>query len=366
MAPEQCLAEEVDRRCDVFALGIVLWESTTGRRLFARDNELLVFKAICEDPVPKPSAFVPGYPPVLERIVLRALARHPDNRYATAADMRRDLMAATRELAGDSIPEDDLGTLMQQLFKDRIAAKADLLRQVSSGVNVGTVDWLEIDTDAGAEGSTVDMAAQTASGTRQSARSSAPSGFVQAAPVPPKSRLGLWLALAALALVGLGTFVGVMMIDSGEPQPIIVREERARPEAAAPPENEAPALNEEPTPAELGQVPAITNVTLDIESTPPGAHITVGGEARGVTPLALAIPQGTEPIEVTLDLAGYRTITERITPDMNQRVRVVLVRGAGRRPGATSARPTPIAPQPVAPPPPQPPAQRPGGFYRFD
>jgi len=96
MAPEQCLGKPVDRRSDVFALGIVLWELSTARRLFARASEHLTFKAICEERITPPSAIVPDYPPDLERIVLRALARRPADRHASAQELRRELLAWAR------------------------------------------------------------------------------------------------------------------------------------------------------------------------------------------------------------------------------------------------------------------------------
>ena len=55
MSPEQASAEEVDHRADVFALGVVLWEALTGRRLFRRETELATMRAIVDDPIPHPS-----------------------------------------------------------------------------------------------------------------------------------------------------------------------------------------------------------------------------------------------------------------------------------------------------------------------
>src|SRR6266545_3641724 len=103
MSPEQCRGEPLDRRSDIFSLGIVLYELTTLRRLFKRSNELQVMKAITEEPIPRPSRETPDYPPALEEICVRALARDPEHRYATAAEMREDLLRAmqTMGLEGD-------------------------------------------------------------------------------------------------------------------------------------------------------------------------------------------------------------------------------------------------------------------------
>ena len=85
MSPEQCRGEPLDRRSDIFSLGTVLYELTTLRRLFKRPNELQVMRAITEDPIPRPTHELPDYPPALEAICVRALARDREQRYASAA-----------------------------------------------------------------------------------------------------------------------------------------------------------------------------------------------------------------------------------------------------------------------------------------
>ena len=90
LAPEQILGETVDARTDVFALGALLYELTTGRAPFEGDD-LEVTTAIVEKDAPPPSSVSPGYPDALEAIVLRALARDPSARYATAAQLSRAL-----------------------------------------------------------------------------------------------------------------------------------------------------------------------------------------------------------------------------------------------------------------------------------
>ena len=87
MSPEQASAEEVDHRADVFALGVVLWEALTGRRLFRRETELATMRAIVDDPIPHPSEIVPTLPIELDTIVMRALRKRKDARFASAQEM---------------------------------------------------------------------------------------------------------------------------------------------------------------------------------------------------------------------------------------------------------------------------------------
>ena len=76
MSPEQALGKAVDRRSDIFSLGIVLFELTTSRRLFRGEHDIDTLKLVIGGPIPKPSSIDPKYPAGLERIVLKALDRH--------------------------------------------------------------------------------------------------------------------------------------------------------------------------------------------------------------------------------------------------------------------------------------------------
>ena len=92
LAPEQLRADQaIDGRVDLFALGIVMHELLTGTRLFRGANDLETLKQITEKKIAAPSTMRAGIPRQLERIVMRALERDPERRYANAAAMARDL-----------------------------------------------------------------------------------------------------------------------------------------------------------------------------------------------------------------------------------------------------------------------------------
>jgi serine/threonine protein kinase len=98
MSPEQCLGEELDARSDLFSLGVVLYELTTGRRPFRGLRAVDIVQKVIEAPVDPPSEVVPDYPPELERFVLRALAKRADERYASAEEFGRELELVARRL----------------------------------------------------------------------------------------------------------------------------------------------------------------------------------------------------------------------------------------------------------------------------
>jgi serine/threonine-protein kinase len=92
MAPEQIRGEPVDARADIFALGIILYELTVGKRLF-RGRPEQVMRLVLEEPIALPTELRPDYPADLENIVMRALERDPARRYQSARALRTDLMA---------------------------------------------------------------------------------------------------------------------------------------------------------------------------------------------------------------------------------------------------------------------------------
>src|SRR5690606_33851995 len=87
MAPEQCLGAPLDLRTDVFALGVVLYELTTGRRCFHGNSDFERMVAVVRGELVPPSAFIPDFPPALEQVIRTALALDPAGRYASAAAM---------------------------------------------------------------------------------------------------------------------------------------------------------------------------------------------------------------------------------------------------------------------------------------
>ncbi|MEM6995066.1 MAG: serine/threonine-protein kinase [Myxococcota bacterium] len=93
MSPEQCVGGDIDRRSDIFSLGIVLWELSTGRRLFRGDNEFAIMNQITTTDAPPPLEHAPQLPPQLAEVLGRALQRDPEDRYPTAMAFRDALEA---------------------------------------------------------------------------------------------------------------------------------------------------------------------------------------------------------------------------------------------------------------------------------
>ena len=88
MSPEQALAQPVDARSDLFSLGTVLYEMTTGRRAFGNASAMLALTAVLRDSPPEPAAINPKIPAALNALIMRCLAKDPNGRPSSAAEVR--------------------------------------------------------------------------------------------------------------------------------------------------------------------------------------------------------------------------------------------------------------------------------------
>lgn len=268
MAPEQATGGEMDRRADVFALGIVLWETTVGRRLFKRKTDAQTLMKVMRTKVPKPSSMVHDYPKELERIVLKALKRRPEDRYVSAAALEHDLEIFL-EGRERKVTQRAIKALMDRHFADQRAARDRLLRSAAEHVPAPTSSDRESLDDLPTVGS--------------SPRTLPSQSAIRPLLVPRRR----WIPVLALGLVG-GVAAAFMV---GEEEPV------------APPGS------------------------LRIESSPAGARLTLDGEAReGATPVQLddLSPgrhtlrlelDGHEPVETTFDVtAGERARLSYVLP----------------------------------------------------
>ena len=103
MSPEQATGSVVDYRSDQFALGIILYELSTGRRAFARESAPQTLAAIIEDELVRVETHNPQVPPQLSHVIARCLAKKPDDRYESTRDLARDLRDLVHELSASSI-----------------------------------------------------------------------------------------------------------------------------------------------------------------------------------------------------------------------------------------------------------------------
>lgn len=127
MPPEQIKAQPLDRRVDIYAASVVLWELLTMRRLFDEDDDATtIWRAVHEDP-PKPSSFMSDLPEGTDELVMRGLAKDPTVRYATAREMA---MAVERTLGVESMLH--VSDFVTSCNKDTLEKMASKVRQIES------------------------------------------------------------------------------------------------------------------------------------------------------------------------------------------------------------------------------------------
>jgi len=257
MSPEQVQARPLDRRSDIFSLGVVLYEMTCGRRLFKNEMEVETLNKILQVKVLPPSRLRPGYPPALERVVMKALARLPEDRFQTADELRRAIQDALRRL-GPPVAASDVGALMGQVFEQRMQLKARL-RETREPLPEDSSDVAALL----AKSDTLDFSAVTGQAQRGAPASSAISE------TPPRRRL-LPIALGSIAAV---IIAGLLLA-----RPLL-----------------APATG-----------------ALRIDSVPPGAWVSIDDEAQqGAAPVLFEqLALGSHQVRVSLD--GYQPWEKKV------------------------------------------------------
>ncbi len=252
MSPEQCGGYPLDRRSDIFAAAIILWEMTTGRRLFTGSSDFEILRKVKEDDAPSPSSVVPDYPPELERIVMKGLARDRDRRYATAEEMQIDLEEFAREqrLAVSSV---SVGRFMRELFKSELEAwhAAERAGQTGEPVPQTTPSGNLIRTETSISGPVpptmhTDPDAVPFAAMSLDAMSSMPSDAMS---LRPKHRRGL---IAAIVGVLGGSLITWLLIRPASPPTVYVEP----PSAAVAPAATAPRPREAELPAPAAPMPA--------------------------------------------------------------------------------------------------------------
>jgi serine/threonine-protein kinase len=339
-APEQIEGRPVDRRTDVFCLGIALWECLTGARLFDASSDAATIDAVRSRAIEPPSALRPEIPAELDAITLRALARDPEKRFRNAHDMSEEL---DRYLMGqdDRPTSKSVGRWMETIFG---AERASLKKAISQGGEIeATLDRLvalnAIRPTTGDRGAVEQTGERTGSsggqakaqpralwstsfgshpsGNRRSssglsssdAASGRPSSGVRAALVtPPTSRIATGLGTAgdvaespsnSGARRSLGTIpivlgVALVLAGVGVVGVVALRGEHSFSDAPAPRAARATA-------------------TLEIRSQPPGAHVFVDGTPSGLrTPTVLTGLAAGRRVQVRLDKPGYEPATEQV------------------------------------------------------
>ncbi|MCU0673296.1 MAG: serine/threonine protein kinase [Myxococcota bacterium] len=341
LAPEQLEGKTADRRVDVWALGVVLWEGLAGRRLFARENMAASVRAVSQDPIPPLSDFV-DLPDEIQRVVDRALARDRDARYATAREMGRDLLhaLARHRVVGPA----DVGEWLAMLFPNGRAAGERLVEE-SRVLSLDEVSGIAL-TSGGATGTMTvrdaelstaddthdprahdphapdphahDEASQTRARTRSRAttasarrRSDGPADPTEATPlVTPRARAAhartRWIVAALVGALGLVAVAVVALSLRASPEPATTG--TATPLASTPHTSARPSSTPAATPtAAPTATPTAAPTATPSTTSPPDGVASEPVRSTALVPTNAPDPNGTnamgsapvEPVDAT-------------------------------------------------------------------
>jgi len=132
MSPEQCVAAQVDRRTDVFALGVIVHELVTGRRLFKRNSPYETYQAVLECAVETPSKLNNQLDPALDPLIMKAVAKDKDKRYPTA-EAFGDALQKYMHSRGKGSGGAEIGRWFEEHFSQEMEEHGERMRELISG-----------------------------------------------------------------------------------------------------------------------------------------------------------------------------------------------------------------------------------------
>jgi serine/threonine-protein kinase len=335
MAPEQACGQRVDRRADLYAAGVMIWEAAAQRRLWPRMGDVEILSHVLRMGPPRLSSVRPDAPRELDAICAKAMARAPDERYRTAAELH-DALEKYLVTRSDVLPMREIGNLVgQAFFSERARMNAvieDTLHRLrgarSSDPPTSATDvhvpWVPSDRelDAARENSG-NLSTQLV----LNPPSKRPAGVLAATDSMSSdvhgNRRGLWgsrrvaMAGTAAGVVAAIGVVAAVALRAGR------QDERPR-IAAATAEMRVPAVPAAPMPPAAPPAPDLVDVT--IHTTPGTAHITIDGAGVKGNPFHARYPQDARPHTVTAAADGYEAKTTTVSFAQNVDVELSLER----------------------------------------
>ncbi len=240
MAPEQGLAQPVDPRTDVYALGIVLYEMLTGRKPYTADTPTAVLIKQIHDPLPNPREFAPDLPVELERVLFKALAKQPEFRYSSMSEMVKAMESLLKPSAEDA-PEITIAGAWRQEVEKIAASEPSAAPSEPAGEEAPATEILEEQPPEPAEG----PPPPPARGAQPAQAEAEPAVPLPAAPTQKGKKW--WVALPVLAVAAASVFLIVRLSSPKEvpPTPLptlapVTPIPTARPKPTMPPAVEKP------------------------------------------------------------------------------------------------------------------------------
>jgi eukaryotic-like serine/threonine-protein kinase len=307
MAPEQALGKRVDRRCDVWAAGVVAWELLAGRRLYKHEDQVSTLLRIVQEPPPRLRSVRTDVPPALEQVVAAALTMDVDQRIPSAIELRRQLVAAWRaesEIADTSEVGDLVRDLAGSKLEKRRAQVGQVLKLREKMARVSRSAIQTANADMGAPSYNAHQAHEETSGEASSGITS-PSEIaaLHALPtLPPgvaaRSRRGRFIWLSVAAATAGAAAIALFALGGPSPEsPAAAASSGAQ--TGSPQVSLAPLGSAAPPPPSAPAPAAPSDKPLAVQANAPIAKLQIDGRS-------IQIPKPTRQLSVPLDAAERR------------------------------------------------------------
>jgi serine/threonine-protein kinase len=381
MAPEQLMGIPLDRRADVYAVGVMLWEAAAGQRLRKAKAEAPLLHSILNDDVPSPRTVNPACPAAMASICLKALARDRDQRHATAQELQYEIEAflESTEIASGGIRHlnRSIGSFVSTKFAQererirllverRLAGATGTMPAPTSGIDV----IVEKTSNEGAgEGKRL---APDASGSAPAATNTG--GTLASQVRSPRARQLRLAAIVGASVLVAGGLAAMAMRSKAPPNLTAAAPVPSASASAASATTEAAAPETAATNASVQD--ASGAVRISISAVPPTAQILVDGKPVSGNPAVLDTTRDdVTHHSIRVEAAGFASQTRSVAFDRNLDLVFTMIKAgapaaAAHRGGArAAAAPPPPAvaentPAPAPPPPAPPPAPAPASSHR--
>ena len=306
MPPEQVLGTPLDRRADIFAVGVMLWEAATRDKMWRGLSDAAIMYNIVNGTIPSPRTIRPDVPVELERICMKALAFDREHRYSTAAELQSDL---ENYLASESCSNRVVGKFVAELFADARMRMRALVEQGLSNLNaqspgLSTLDEWHL------------LPPHLLSRPRVSMSPEDPSGSATIASPPPAAYRGRLLKLAAALAMAMLVFVALWEATKAEPvtqvSPIVEGAPAPPPPVAAAPPQPQP----QPEPSAAVAAPPASKpveVHLRVRVSPLEAQLYLDDKLLPGNPYSAVFPFDARPHTLRAEADGYDTESRTVT-----------------------------------------------------
>jgi serine/threonine-protein kinase len=326
MSPEQASALPVDRRADVFAAGVMIWESVVGLRLWKGLEEVAVMHRLITGEIPRIKEMKPNASPLIDQICARALAVRAADRYATAEELRQHLELYLAQSAV-KVDSRQVGEIVGKVFEeDRkkirgvIEEQLRAMRGSPTSASVSSRDVAKLP-QLGPNHTGTPSASQASAFSVIGPMVTPPSPGIHAA---SQRRTSLWIGLAGIAIAIGALSVAAIMVSK--------RTQTIEPLSTGQPTATTPVVTQTTTGTATQVAPSMMHVTVSVQ--PVKAKVTIDG--KPVDGPIQAVADGSKH-ELKIEAPGYATQTQTLTYDHDLAIPVALEKKtAGGRPVGAS------------------------------